>query len=479
MDAYFYSMTKRENATTQPSGSGHHYDNIVLKEPTSIMEPVIRLHMGAGLDPVGFNYCYIPAFERFYWVRDWIAEPGYNWTAVCKEDVLATYAVAIGNSTQYILRSSNASRGDVIDTLYPATGTVNVITNTAASPYDFVAPTVDGACYVIGIVNRDTYAQGRVGAVSYYVVSPASMAAIMDDLMDPGTLTGFVSGDSSLTDSVFKSLYNPLQYLVSCMFCPITPSLGSAVTTLYYGPYDIPVSGVYHLNIGGLPASTGSVGIPKHPQASTRGVYLNMSPFSKYQIEIRPFGWIPLDPADLQGYDTLYYWIYFDPISGSGTLYLSTNSNRTNILYEQSAVIGVPIQLAQMSRDYVGSAMAAVGGAVGAVASGAMGNIPGAIASGVSGIANAAEALMPQMQTQGANGSFAELIMSRIALVGRFLLVVDEDNDDLGRPYCHKGVISDTGGYLLIANPDISIPEATQAEMEEVKRYMAGGFFYV
>lgn len=477
----FFALAKRPNSTARPNLlGGSTYTNVQLKGPCSIRSPEIVIQMASASDPIGFNYCYISSFDRYYFVNDWTND-GYNWIADLVEDELATWKDSIGGSTQYILRSSNSSDGSIIDQMYPATGAVNTIVNTAASPWDQLMPKSGVGCFVIGIINNDQgYTAARIGATCYYVVTPGAMHSIMNWLMNPGNLFPTLSSQDASTQAFYTSLYDPIQYMVSCMFCPITPAKGDATTTIGYGPYAHTLGGgsAWYLNIGGVPAKTGSVDIPKHPQAATRGSYLNMSPYSRYQIEIRPFGWIPLDPADLQGYSKLYYWIYFDPVSGNATLQLATNNTRTNMVYEQTALLGVPTNLAQTSRDYLGAGMSVLG-AVGGVASGlGTGNVPGAIMSGLSGIGNAAASLVPQTQTQGSNGSFSEIILGRIALVGRFTLIVDEDNADIGRPLCKKAQISTYPGYLVIADPDVSINEATREEMDAVREYMRNGFFY-
>ena len=291
MDAYFYSMTKRENATTQPSGSGNHVDNIVLKEPTSIMEPELRIATYAGWDPVGYNYCYIPAFERYYWVRDWIAEPGYNWVAVCKVDVLATYAAAIGNSTQYILRSSNASNGDIIDELYPATAGVQTLVNTHNGIWDATNGASPNARYILGIVNDR--AEATMGCVSYYVLDATGLSLFMAKLM--GTVpTGYQDGDGGLTEDMYRAMYNPIQYVVSCIFCPIMPGTGASVTTIDVGPtLNITnLSGVHILSTAALPAKTGSITIPKHPQAAVCKNAGCCMPYRNIMARARPrTGW--------------------------------------------------------------------------------------------------------------------------------------------------------------------------------------------
>lgn len=476
MDAYFWRFTKRENATTQPATEGNKVE-CVLKGPCSVQEPVLKIATWAGSSQAHLNYCYIPDFNRFYWIRDWVAEPGYNFVAYCTVDVLATYAAAIGASTQYILRSSNASNGDIVDELYPATAGVQTLVETHNGIWDAVNGASAKARFVLGVINND--AVGSMGSVSYYVLTGSALASFMNLLMST-TPTGYNNGDGGLTTQMYKAMYNPIQYIVSCIFMPIIPGTGAAVSNIEVGG-GLNISGftgVWELSTASLPAKHGSITIPKHPQASSRGRYLNMGPYSRYMLEFRPFGWIPLDPASLQGYSSLYYWVQIDPISGQGLLKLSTDSAGYNIVYEQTQLCGVPIQLAQLSRDVLGAATSAVGAIAGAAAGVGMGNIPGAIMSGLSGIGNMAQNLMPQVQTAGANGSISELVYDP-TLVGRFLLVVDEDNDDRGRPYCHKGKISDTGGYLLIADPDVSITGATAAEMQKIKDYMAGGFFYV
>lgn len=483
MTVTFYSFAKRENGTKRPdAGSGTTNSNVMLKQPTSIMEPVIRVKMYPGADPVGFNYCYIPDFERYYWVADWVSEPGYIWVAQLVEDVLATWKPAIGSSTQYILRSSHSSDGYIVDMMYPtfASRTLSVHRGTRL-PYDNLGPQPNTYCYVVGIVNDDNaYTPARIGAVTYYAFTPEGMTALMQALMDPGTLTGFNAATDNISDPVFKSLYDPIQYIVSCMFCPITPlTRGTPPSTLKVGLWNVTLSsGVDYVNLNGIPANTLSVTIPKHPQAATRGAYLNQAPFSQYALDFRPFGYIPIPAEKLANYSTLYLWVQFDPVAGIGRLKVCVDNQYSDVIYTQTAMIGVPIQLAQMSRDYIGAASNLIGGIGGVAAGLGMGNVPGAIMSGVSAIGNAALGMVPETHTQGANGSFAEIQDSRVSLYVWFTPIVDEDNEDRGRPLCKKGVISSYPGFLMIAEPDIAINEATADEMARIKSYMTNGFFY-
>ena len=482
MNVQFFALAKRPNSTARPNLSGGSvYDNIQLKGPCSIRKPVIEINMGPTNDPVGFNYCYIPAFERYYFVNDWVND-GPLWIAYLKEDELATFKPAIGASTQYILRSSHSSDGYIIDNLYPAYASRTFsVQRGSAMPYDNLGPQANTYCYVIGIVNDDTaYTPARIGAVTYYAFTPEGMGALMDALMDPGTLTGFNAASDNISEPVFKSLYDPIQYVVSCMFCPITPETrGTPPTTLKVGLWNVTInSGVDYVNLNAIPANILTVTIPKHPQAATRGAYLNQAPYSQYALDFRPFGYIPLPSEKLANYSTLYLWVKFDPVAGVGRLNVCVDAQYSNVIYTQTAMIGVPIQLAQMSRDYIGAAANLVGGIAGVAAGIGMGNIPGAIMSGASAIGNAALGMVPETHTQGANGSLAEIQDSQVSLYVWFTPVVDEDNADRGRPLCKKGTISDYPGYLVIADPDVSINEATQEEMDAIRSYMEQGFFY-
>ena len=105
----FYNFAKRENATHRPSGSGTEY-SCILKEASSIANPTIQLDIGTGSDPV-FNYCYIPEFNRYYWITDWTWVRNRLWEAALSTDLLATFRDDIGSSSLYVLRSSASYDG--------------------------------------------------------------------------------------------------------------------------------------------------------------------------------------------------------------------------------------------------------------------------------------------------------------------------------------------------------------------------------
>ena len=146
------------------------------------------------------------------------------------------------------------------------------------------------------------------------------------------------------------------------------------------------------------------------------------------------------------------------------------------VLFRSTATFGIPIQLAQISRDYLGTAINAVNTVSGVVGSVMSGNITGAVTGAASGIGNTIRASMPDFSTSGSNGSIVPFTKAP-AISARFHSVVDEDNADLGRPLCKAKRIDTIPGYIMCLHADVSLP-ATAPENQRVKEYMESGFFY-
>ena len=116
-----YTFYKRENSTKRPDGSvTQKIHNAVFKMPTSLQRPEITFDFGLKGNPTFYNYAHIPALgNRYYFIREWTVSEGHLWTAHMEVDTLASWKVSIGNSTQYVLRSSYTSDGHISDKLYP------------------------------------------------------------------------------------------------------------------------------------------------------------------------------------------------------------------------------------------------------------------------------------------------------------------------------------------------------------------------
>ena len=101
---------------------------------------------------------------------------------------------------------------------------------------------------------------------------------------------------------------------------------------------------------------------------------------------------------------------------------------------------------------------------------------PAGIISGISGITSAADSILPQMRSQGTQGSFVN-VWDQFYSYAEEHWVIDDDNVHRGRPLCKSVQISTLSGYILVSDPDIAI-SGTAEENTRIKSYMANGFFY-
>ena len=273
IDVNFYTFDKKPNSTKRPTGTGTTY-KCNLIEPTSFTAPDIALVVPAK--PTAYNYAYIPEFSRYYFIQDWEYGAGL-WRATLSVDVLASYRDYIGSQKQYILRSAARSDGNIVDTMYPTKNDV-LIVGTPGSDMEsgesnpFKYSLTDGL-YVVGIINGDSSA---VGCVSYYSFTNAQFRAFCAKLM--GTTDWMYNGIEEISLELTKVLFNPFQYVSSCMWFPIV-GIGGTASNVKYGWWDLGVSG--SKIDGSLSGGSMLFDVPNHPQVG-RGAYLNGAPFTRH-----------------------------------------------------------------------------------------------------------------------------------------------------------------------------------------------------
>ena len=270
---------------------------------------------------------------------------------------------------------------------------------------------------------------------------------------------------------LYKSLFNPFQYIVSCLWFPFAvQAFGSTQTDVKVGYWSTGINGIMVSSLAEKTFVTAT--IPNHPQVS-RGTYLNHAPYTRLTLYIPPFGSIPLDTNFREIGNYLYSAVLVDHITGQATIRVSispssSNLSEYNIMTEKSGMIGVPIQLAQIMPDYIGT-VNSVGGTIGSILTG---NIGGAI----SNVMSAIESQMPKVSTSGANGSFIETLQYP-QLICEFLKLTDEDNTEFGRPLCAIRTINTLSGYVQCGEDDHSFT-ATKSEADDINRNLKQGFFY-
>lgn len=461
----FYTYSKKRNSTAQPSAAATSF-SMELKEPTSALNPTLWIAARdlpvPGSAPTIYNYAYVSDFQRRYFVTDWVYNAGI-WEVSLSVDVLGSWKSGIGSISAYIERSSYTSDGDIMDTLYPAKTDFSISRVSLANAWYNVAPS--GGTYVVGCINNQS--SDHIGAISYYACTPANMNSLLNFLFGSSI---YNSGNiTEMGEGLYKSFFNPIQYIASCLWFPFSlAAFGSSTANIKIGYWDTGISANVVSSLAEKTYVTGT--IPSHPQ-STRGSYLNHAPYTKMTLYIPPFGNIPLDTRFTEVGNYLYCPVWVDHITGEATIRVnitqdSSHLNDSTCITERTSMMGVPIQLAQVMNEY---------------SKNPTGILSDILAEGIisiigSSVGSSINCSTPTVTSPGANGSFINMIMPS-TLVVEHALLVDENNSNLGRPLMSTRTISNIPGYIKAINPPVAL-SVTEQETAMIKEFMENGFYY-
>ena len=499
---FYAGFGKRLNSTKLP-GSGVTVRTLTgyLREPTSIMNPVIKIErLPNDGTPTIYTYAYVPSFYRYYFVRDWRWVDGL-WECDMEEDVLASFKTEIGNCNEYILRTDSTGNalnfnGAISDKMYPATTTYDVDQTALRNPFLDV---ISDGTYVIGVISGE--ASQSVGAISYFAMTSGQFGALkailfsnnnldIMGLLDPQTAQWAMT---EMSEQIFRTMYNPFQYIVSCMWFPIQPSdfVGYARSSIRIGWWDysdpdFPTLGKL-LSQQVITMHDGIEQFPLHPQSLTRGSYLNHSPYTKRTLYGK-FGSMVLDTSLLKDGDYCVCTYDVDVITGKCIFRafrsLSSDGANRKLLGKTEFLLGVPIQLAQVGVDYLGTAVhaidavrsAGIGALIGGATGGTAGAIAGGLITGAHGIYDTIDSAMPQMMTSGTNGSFAGVYVST-TLISVFFQITEENIEHKGRPLCEHRVINTLSGFIQCSEGDVNF-SCFSAEKTRIGQFFTEGFFW-
>lgn len=473
----FSGWLKKINSTKKPNHTTDVFmtENCVLKTPTDVVRPTLRLKIAQSMgSPDWLNYCYIDAFTRYYWVRAWRNITNDQWECDLEEDFLASWKSAIGDETKYILRSASNYDGTIIDNFYPAKSTHYQNEVTTSQLFD-----ISSCTYIIGLIGSGT-TSGAMGAVQYYAMSSAQLVSLFNSVF--GSNAWLNISTSEMSNEMQKAFINPFQYVASAMLVPFNATaLASAtyVTTVELGWWTLNTS-AYRLPFAPkYTASTGLFNIPKHPQAATRGAYLNSEPYSTYILYVPGCGYQKIDAGALQGADKVAVSATVDLISGQEKVeidpYDSGTSSYLRSLTPLYGSAGVPVELAQIGKGPIEG----IGHTLAEIASAALQGFGGPISNALSGIVSAAGASTQTVQSKGANGGLIDFLYPDyyVRLSNWNYLVADSDLAEIGAPLCQSKKISTLSGYVLCEDGEMECNGLLE-EKEMLRKYLTTGFYY-
>lgn len=486
MNCIFYNFAKRENSTAQPpvGNPGYTYD-CKLKDEVSVINPHIILSKPPErtyAEMIGFNYVFIGDFFRYYFVRDAIFINATQIEYVLECDVLGSFKTQITGSTHYVLRSASSRDEYITDTAYitkmkmtgsATSGSVDGST-VITDPFAWS----NGHSYILGIISKVGSTDKQIGSTVYYWLNSTELQAFINYLMNDVTAwSGINTADYDA--AVQAALLNPAQYITSAIAVPFDKPTATGYQAINFGYYTYNIGGniiiIDHSNM--VKIQTISFTLPKHPQASSRGKYMNGAPFTRYSLHLSPFGDIPLDPASLIDESTLQVNVRTDLCTGIARIWVSGGSSSSIKIYTGSAQVGVPISLSQVLRDPLAQNVNMVNSVIDVASNVATLNVGGAIKAEINGLADATRLEYPSVIGGGTAGSFLAFHDDNgCYLDSKFMEAVAEYNTELGRPLCQAKTLSSLTGYCQCLNADVAIT-GTAEEASKVNNYLNNGFF--
>lgn len=464
------SYNKRRNSTAAPASAGTTH-TVTLKRPTSIIHPVFVL------DTYSLSDNYLQWGSRYYFIDDIILLNNDLAEYHCTVDALSSWKTAIGNSSEFVARSAITYDGILPDTFYPVQNGCTY----SDDQFDVSSQMekVNGT-FVIGVVGP-TPASGSIG---YYALSASTFSQLLDYMFDENNILDMSAADIQVTTQ--KELVNPFQYVVSVNWFPFTISTGHS-STIKFGWWDSGLSADVITIADRTYNIYKSITLSAHPEAATRGGYLNGSPFTRRQLYCFTFGQIPLDANHFVRDKTCAIDIDVDLFTGGGRLQVLAKDpdNHMVEIERRYAQFCCPVQLAQMATNVVDAAISTIGamgdaltmaGVLGATG-GAAAPISGGMISGMaSSVGSAVNSLMPQCNITGSTGSTVDFY-GNPRVVSSYYYQAPMDEAHNGRPLCQRKTINTLSGYIKCENADVDIP-GTKEERDMIAHYMNTGFYY-
>lgn len=496
-----YSFAKERNSTAVPDAGVYKREfDCIIKNPFTLTNPTLIFKLDAI--PVEM-YCYIPDFNRYYFIESWTFDQN-RWIATTSVDVLASRKTDILSSTQYVLRSASQFDRNIADSYYPAKSEYVY----SAFPFsdDYWVTTPQDFTFVLDI-------SGNGNATYLYVFNYNRYLSFLSYLLGNTEWLDLSAIADEISEQLSKMLFNPLDYIASCRVYPIKYDTfvatmgGTDVSSIPFGWWSVPRSA--RRISKAVNQKNATFTYSAHPQAASRGAWLNLSPYTEIYAFMPPYGSfaLPVDSiyAGSGGSTTVKVTNNIDLISGNGSLRVYNNVG--TVVYTAQAKIGVDMplfaQAFDRSTDPVTSAIISGANAIVAnkdsgtdVAIGGAGlqnaldsvntifgsdlqaptirvpDFTGAVKNFVSGFLTATT----KIDKFGSAASIADFMDSPCIIITHTKLV-DDDNSKNGRPLAKTVVLNTLSGYTTCQNPHLALAGYTPAENDAVNAYLASGFY--
>lgn len=514
---YFFKVSKRPNSTYKPNINSGDLLICKLKDACSVMAPVIEVHMrpnGSTPGTFEYNYCYIQDFGRWYFIDDVVRDQNV-WVVRTHVDVLATYKSDITGSSQYIVRSAGAYDADLIDSYYVTKANkyagkiayekyAGYLQDKDMVQYSILGTVTSGGApyfnkdfssgqFVIGVVGDNTT------GTTFYAMS---FLAFKDFIQKAFALNP--SDMSDVSTGIANAVFDPISYVTMCRWYPSVEVPSNAPTTNqpHIGRYYVTLSAGYSARVLSNMNTVryyAPITIPRHPDSSTRP-YLNLAPFSEYNLYFEPFGSIPIDASKIYGQTSLNVQWTVDYCAGLASLQIRPwdSGDEEGLIYSTTSEYGVPIPISALSYDWKAGAFLSAAQFIksqyesgitrgrtkpsymtsaewseytSALAEYSAGQGNGFM-NVVNGVMDITASALGQVVTQGSSGSFLAYNTGVPVLYAWFQLQTGFADAKFGRPLEQYRAMSGLSGFVLCENAAITSFSTLKPLMPEYNMIM-------
>lgn len=369
MLATFYGFTKRKNSTKRPSGGSDWAPEILLKEPTNLVTPVLKLGSPKPLETItGYNYVVFGG--RYYFIDAWESYRNDLWYAHCSLDILATYKDNI-LATSAFVEYDTTPNAEIADMRLSTIATEQVgleITEFSPAPQG-------GGSYIIT-------ATGRGGSCGMFALSGNALASLMDSLADWMAEAIKPSEDTHSAVTKFArqmvSGGSATNNLRGCIWVPW--QVEGPSTPIWLGNFETGKSGRL-VNDTPVETNTYSLPIPWKAADWRRGPMC-----SSITLKLPYVGTVGINALDVKSATSLNIYQSLDKRTGDVAYNVVASNGKTIGLFGGCAGVGIPLgaaapNLLSATGTVAQMAVAMAGGKSGA-------SLVGSAVSGASELAN-------------------------------------------------------------------------------------------
>lgn len=460
--------------------------NVVMKEDSSIIRPIWKLHMGSEGCPsmeelAGYNYCYCGHLKRYYYIL--YVEPISASVSLihCEVDVLATFRDDILNTNAFIMYAESKYNSLLPDTRLPISYASKCYVSQQVIP-----DTDQSGCFVLTAATPNN--DGSTGPAASVVMPESALSSLANKLYG-----------AEWYDSIKNEFYHPNEALISCIWTPLVA--GQATS----GGYQQITVGKYDLGGGSTAKKTvdDSFVVPvRLPYASTQqgskyaGDYRNFEPYSQYLLWLPGVGLVKLPMKNLldgttalSGNINLPVRFSASPITGDveyqimRPTYSGGGIADSPIILNVKGNFGVQIPIATQHGSFgsvVQSLITGIGGAAVAVV-GALSANPVAFGAGMttalgSTVNSVASSIETNTMVSGGMGGWSLPPQYNMAIESITLTweVSDEPSNiakTIGRPLFANGRIGSFSGFISCTGAYVKT-WATEEEHQMIANYV-------